>query len=157
VNDDSSSVAEIFMIFKTMLIVSLEMLSEHNLCAPSPAIPNVSAVCLILLDFLMHDAGDFDLEGVEEIVRAADTYGVVLQTRKQINVTEEEIEQLRQEYKGTKKAKGVTWRVEVSSQSFTWTFRRPLLVSIERQADSGDSGINSNPTIPVGSDMISPR
>lgn len=74
------------------------MLAEHKLFSdPDPKIQNPSAICLVLIDFLLKTAEDFDIEGVHEIVRAADKLGVDLDIKKEyrLQIKQGDIEELK--------------------------------------------------------------
>lgn len=98
-NDDSASIKEVFDMFVPMLITSFEMLGEHDLIKPTSAIPNVGIITLLILAFLRNTARDFDIDTCHEILRAADKAGVVLEPRKELSLTQEDLDSLRTEYK----------------------------------------------------------
>jgi len=99
-----------------MFITALEMLHESALIGPiSPLPDNVGVMTLFFLDFMTNTASDFDIEWAHEIVRAADTYGVVLGPLKQIEgVDQGTLDDLREMYKEEKRRKGFAWKTEVS-------------------------------------------
>jgi hypothetical protein len=97
VNDNSDGIGEIFSIFKNMMTTSLEMLSEHNLItSPTTPIPNASVLTLLMIHFLTNVAMDFDVEDVGAIVKAADKVDLKIECRKEVKVTEEDLEDLRE-------------------------------------------------------------
>jgi hypothetical protein len=97
VNDNSDGIGEIFSMFKNMMTTSLEMLSEHNLIAsPTTLISNASVLTLLMIHFLTNVATDFEVEDVGAIVKAADKVGLKIECRKEVNVTEEDLEDLRE-------------------------------------------------------------
>lgn len=111
-NDNSEGIGELFKFFITLAITSYEVLAEHTLIGPTSAVPNVSVLTQIMIKFLSKDAGDFEIEGVEEIVRAADKAGVAWDYRKEIGI-EEEIEEMRESNKGSN-ARKMDWKKAVS-------------------------------------------
>lgn len=97
VDDNSDGIGEIFSMFKNMMTTSLEMLSEHNLIAsPTTSIPNASALTLRMIHFLTNVATDFEVEDVGAIVKAAHKVGLKIECRKEVKVTEEDLEDLRE-------------------------------------------------------------
>lgn len=116
-NEDGDSVKEVFDVFGTMLVTAFEMLSEHNLIREDSPIPNVGIVTLLVIDFLEGTCNDFDMEGVCEIVRAADKFGVKLVPREEVSgVGQGDIDLLRQEYEeaGEEEVKKFDWKSDVS-------------------------------------------
>jgi hypothetical protein len=109
VNDNSDGIGEIFSMFKNMMTTPLEMLSEHNLIAlPTTLILNASVLTLLMIHFLTNVAMDFDVEDVGAIVKAADKVDLKVECRKEVGVTEEDLENLRES--GGKVA---NWKKEV--------------------------------------------
>ena len=108
-NDNSDGIGEIFSMFKTMMITSLEMLSEHDLITSPTPIPNASVLTLLMIHFLTNVATDFSIRGVGAIVKAADKVNLKIECRKEVKVTEDNLEKLR-------KAGGKMgdWKKEVS-------------------------------------------
>lgn len=116
-NENSSHIEEIFEYFIPFLITSLEVLAEHNLFSePNPKIQNPAIICVLLIEFLKHEASDFSVDGVHEIVRAADKLGLALDVKPEykLSTTNEEIEELREEYKESEE-QAVSWKTGVSS------------------------------------------
>jgi hypothetical protein len=99
VNDDSDGVKEVMNMFGTMLLTSFDMLSEHGLLAADSQIPNIGIISLLMIEFSYGSAGDFDLTWACEIVRALDKAGVELKPRKEAGVSQEKIDELREQYK----------------------------------------------------------
>jgi hypothetical protein len=95
--------------FKTMMITSLEMLSEHDLIAPPTPVPNASVLTLLMIYFLSNVATDFSIKGVGAIVKMADKVGLEIEVREEVEVTKDDLEKLR-------KAGGKMgdWKKEVS-------------------------------------------
>jgi hypothetical protein len=109
VNDNSDGIGEIFSMFKSMMTTSLEMLSEHNLIAsPTTPIPNASVLTLLMIQFLTNIATGFEVEDVGAIAKAADKVGLEIECRKEVKVTEEDLEDLRES-----SGKVVNWKKEV--------------------------------------------
>jgi hypothetical protein len=111
VNDDSTSISQIFNFFTTFTATSLELLSEHSLIAPASAVPNANICTLIMLRFLTKDATEVGhrIQSVEKIVQAADKAGLVWDFRKEIGVKEEDVKALRK-----KALRNSDWKKEVS-------------------------------------------
>lgn len=119
VSDNSEGIKEVFEMFISMLIASYGMLGEHDLLKPDLVIPNVGIITLLMLDFLEHGAKDFDLDGYHELVRAADKAGIVLEPRKELNMTEEQLEDLRETHRQedeeeAERKREFDWEVDVS-------------------------------------------
>jgi hypothetical protein len=117
VNDDSYGFREVFDMMGVMFITALEMLHESNLIGPTSPLPdNIGVMTLFFLDFIVNTATDFRIKWAHEIVRAADTYGVVLTPLEQIeDIDESTLFDLREEYSNEKRGKGFAWKTEVSS------------------------------------------
>ena len=115
-NDNSEGIREVFDMMGVMFITALEMLHESSLIGPlSPLPDNVGVMTLFFLDFMINTASDFDIGWAHEIVRVADTYGVVLSPLKQIEgVDQGTLNDLREMCEEEKKGKGFAWKTEVS-------------------------------------------
>jgi hypothetical protein len=98
VNDDSDGMKEVMNMFGTMLLTSFDMLSEHGLLAADSQIPNIGIISLLMIEFSYDSAGDLDLTWACEIVRALDKAGVELKPRKEVEVSQEKIDELREQY-----------------------------------------------------------
>lgn len=90
---------EIMDMFGTMLLTSFDMLSEHGLLAAESPLPNISIISLLMIDFIHSTASDFDVGWTHEVVRALDKAGVEIKSRKEARMRQEEIEELREQYK----------------------------------------------------------
>ena len=115
-NDNSQGIREVFDMMGVMYITALEMLHESGLIGPiSPLPDNIGVVTLFFLDFMINTASNFRIGWVHEIVRAADTYGVVLSPLKHIEgVTQGTLNDLRRLCEDKKKGEGFDWKTEVS-------------------------------------------
>jgi hypothetical protein len=83
VNGNGPGIKEIFFVFITLFITSVDVLSEHNLIKmENSPVPSVGAITLLLISFLKDTAAGFDIDDIHEIVRAADKAGVKLEPRK---------------------------------------------------------------------------
>lgn len=104
-----------FDMMGVMYITALEMLHESGLIGPiSPLPDNIGVVTLFFLDFMINTASNFRIGWVHEIVRAADTYGVVLSPSKNIKgVDQGTLNDLRKMCK-EKKGKRFNWKTEVT-------------------------------------------
>ena len=115
VNDNSQGIREVFDMMGVMYITALEMLHESGLIGPiSPLPDNIGVVTLFFLDFMINTASDFDIGWVHEIVRAADTYGVVLSPSKHIKGVDQGTLNDLMEMCKEKKGKRFNWKTEVS-------------------------------------------
>ncbi|KIM95732.1 hypothetical protein OIDMADRAFT_148790 [Oidiodendron maius Zn] len=112
-NDNSQGIREVFDMMGVMYITALEMLHESGLIGPiSPLPDNLGVVTLFFLDFMINTASNFDIGWVHEIVRAADTYGVVLSPSKHIKgVDQGTLSDLKEMCK-KKKGKRFNWKTE---------------------------------------------
>jgi len=102
----NGGIGEAFQMFIPMLITSFDMLAEHKLIGSEPIrFENVGIVTLLLIDFLTNTAGDFDIDGMYEVVRAADKFGVKLEPVEEVNITKKDLEEMRErcEEEGEKK------------------------------------------------------
>jgi hypothetical protein len=99
VNDDSDGMREVINMFGTMLLTSFDMLSEHGLLAANSPIPNIGILSLLMIEFIEGTASDLDIDWGHEVVRALDKAGVELKPRKEVHVSQEKIEVLREQYK----------------------------------------------------------
>jgi hypothetical protein len=99
VNDDFESMCDIMDIFGTMLLTSLDMLSEHGLLAPDSPLPNIGIMSLLIIEFTQGTAGDFGVQWAHEVVRALDKTGVEIGPRKEVRVSQDCLEELRERYK----------------------------------------------------------
>jgi hypothetical protein len=97
--DDGESLAEIFSIFGTLILTSFDVLSEHDLLVPNSPIPNIGILSLLMVEFLYNSPGDIDSDWAPEVVRALDKAGVEIETRKEVRVSKEKIEELRERYR----------------------------------------------------------
>jgi hypothetical protein len=98
VNDDHGAMCEIMDMFGTMLLTSLDMLSEHGLLASDSPLPNIGIVSLLMIEFIHGTAGDFDIHWAHEVVRALDKAGLEVKPRKEARVSQEKIDELREQY-----------------------------------------------------------
>ena len=114
--DNSEGNREVFDMMGVMFITALEMLHESGLIGPiSPLPDNVGVMTLFFLDFMVNTATDFDIEWAHEIVRAADTYGVVLSPLNQIEgIDQGTLDDLREICEEEKKGQGFVWKTAVS-------------------------------------------
>jgi hypothetical protein len=90
---------EIVNMFGTMLLTSFDMLSEHGLLAADSLIPNIGILSLLMIEFIQGTAGDLDIAWAHEVVRVLDKAGIELKPRKEVRVSQEEIDELREQYK----------------------------------------------------------
>lgn len=98
-----------------MYITALEMLHESSLIGPiSPLPDNVGVMTLFFLDFMINTASDFHIGWAHEIVRAADTYGVVFSPLKHIEGVDQGILNDLRETCKEKKGKRFNWKTEVT-------------------------------------------
>lgn len=98
-NDNSEGIEEVFNMFGTMLLTAFDMLSEHGLLAADSPLPNIGIIALLMIEFLYDTAGDFNINWAHEVVRALDKAGVELKPRKEVRVSQEKIDELREQYK----------------------------------------------------------
>jgi hypothetical protein len=98
VNDNSKAVEEVFDMFGIMLLTSFDMLSEHGLLAVDSLLPNIGIISLLMIEFVYDSAGDFHLKWPHEIVRALDKAGIELKPIKEVCVSQEKIDELREQY-----------------------------------------------------------
>jgi hypothetical protein len=84
-----------------MVFTTYDMLSEHDLFKPDSEIKNIGIISLLILEFLQHEASDFDCNWGREVVRLCDNAGIDLKklVRKQISLKKKDIESLRQDVK----------------------------------------------------------
>jgi hypothetical protein len=117
VNDDWEGMGEVFDILGVMFITALEMLHESGLIGPTSPVPdNIGVMILYFLDFIINTCSDYDMEWVNEIVRAADKYGVALTPVTHIEgVDQDKLDELRDECEETKMRKGLAWKTQVRS------------------------------------------
>ncbi|KAF7886140.1 hypothetical protein EAF00_010243 [Botryotinia globosa] len=77
--DDSSRIEAIVNEFGTMLLTSLEMLSEHNLLAANSAVKNIPVILLLLFKFLKEwEELGYEIGWPCEVVRLCDEAGIDL-------------------------------------------------------------------------------
>ncbi|KUJ09407.1 uncharacterized protein LY89DRAFT_657758 [Mollisia scopiformis] len=100
-NENSPSVKEIIDMLGLMTLTVFDVLSEHDLLKPGSEIKNLEIICLIILDFIVKDCGDFEIEWGCEVMRRCDEAGIELEkhVRKQVNIGVEDLQKLRDEYK----------------------------------------------------------
>ena len=84
-----------------MVLTTYDMLSEHDLFKPDSEIKNIGIMSLLILEFLLVEACDFDCGWGREVVRLCDNVGIDLKkvVRKQVSVSEKDIEAYRQSVK----------------------------------------------------------
>ena len=89
-----------------MVLTCYDVLAEHSLFGPESEVKDIGVITLILLEFLEGDAGDIPAAWGCELVRLCDEAGIELDklVRKQISVTKESLEELRDYYKEKKTA-----------------------------------------------------
>ncbi len=97
-NDDSDGMREVINMFGTMLLTAFDMLAEHGLLAANSPIPNIGIISLLMIEFIEDTASDLDIEWGHEAVRALDKAGVELKPRKEAHVSQEKIDELREQY-----------------------------------------------------------
>lgn len=97
--DDSEAVEDVLDMFGTMLLTTFDVLSEHGLLAADSPLPNIGIISLLMIEFVYDSAGDFALNWAHEVVRALDNAGVELKLRKEVRVSLEKIDELREQYK----------------------------------------------------------
>lgn len=102
--DDADGIREVCEMVATMLLTSLEVLSEHNLFTTDSEIKNIPIVCLIFLEFFDNTAGDLSLACQCEILRLCDEVGIDLakHVRKQLHIPETKFNEWRDQYKSKK-------------------------------------------------------
>lgn len=115
-NENSEGISEVFDMTGVMFITALEMLHESGLIGSTSPLPdNLGVMTLFFLDFMTNTATDFDIEWGHEIVRAADTYGVVLNPLEMVEgIYQRALDDLRELCQQSKKGKGFAWKTEVS-------------------------------------------
>lgn len=125
VSDDSSSVREVFKAVITMFITALEMLHESGLIGPASPLPqNLNVLTLHMLDFMHNTASDFDLEGVDDLVRAAEDFGIVVESVEQIEGVDEGVLEKMRGVSALKRKRGRkfdNWKTFVSKHSCSFT------------------------------------
>jgi hypothetical protein len=116
VNENSEGITEVFDMIGVMFLTALEMLHESGLIGPTSPLPdNLGLMTLFFLDFMTNTATDFDIEWGHEIIRAADTYGVVLNPLEKVEgIYQRALDDLRELCQQSKKGKGFAWKTEVS-------------------------------------------
>ncbi|THV48483.1 hypothetical protein BGAL_0245g00060 [Botrytis galanthina] len=102
--DDSSRLEAIVNEFGTMLLTSLEILSEHNLFAPNSTVKNIPVILLLIFKFLKawEELG-YEIGWPCEVVRLCDEAGIDLvqaiqYTSEKINIQEGKVHTWRKEY-----------------------------------------------------------
>ncbi|TGO46553.1 hypothetical protein BCON_0318g00030 [Botryotinia convoluta] len=102
--DDSSRIEAIVNEFDTMLLTSLEMLSEHNLFAVNSTVKNIPVILLLIFEFLKEreDLG-YEIGWPCEVVRLCDEAGIDLvqarqNTNEKIKIQEGKLHTWRKEY-----------------------------------------------------------
>lgn len=114
-NEDSEAVNEVLNMMGVMFVTALEMLHESGLLGPTSPLPdNVGIMTLLFLEFMTQTCSDFDLEWIHEIVRAADSYGVVLTPPEKIGFGQDALDEWRETCRKRKMVKGFAWKTEVS-------------------------------------------
>lgn len=108
-NEDGESVKAVTDFLGLMIMTVYDMLKEHDLLVastPTTKIKNLETIALLLLEFLFEWCQDLDQEWGCEVVRYFDEAGVDLEKslRKQIDVSAEQIKELRDRYKEKKDA-----------------------------------------------------
>lgn len=98
-NDNSEGIEEVFNMFGTVLLTAFDMLSEHGLLAADSPLPNIGIIALLMIEFVYDSASDFNINWAHEAVRALDKAGVELKLRKEVHVSQEKIDELREHYK----------------------------------------------------------
>ena len=98
-NDDYDSMCEIMDMFGTMLLTSFDMLSEHGLLAADSLLPNIGIISLLMIEFIHGTARDFDIKWSHEVVRALDNAGIEIKPRKEVRVSQDFLDELREHYK----------------------------------------------------------
>ncbi|KAF4624087.1 hypothetical protein G7Y89_g14087 [Cudoniella acicularis] len=96
-NENSEGTGEVFNALGVMFTTALEMLHESCLISlESPLPDNIGVMTLLFLDFMANTASDFDLDWTDDVVRAADGFGVVLEPVEKIKgVDQEMLDELR--------------------------------------------------------------
>ncbi len=98
-NENSSRITEIFNLFSPLLTTCLSLLSSLSLINHPSS--NARIIALLLLEFITHTSGDYDVSGAAEIVERCDAVGLDLKMEglgiKGLEITDEEIEGLREE------------------------------------------------------------
>ncbi len=121
VNEDSEAIEEVLNMLCIMFITALEMLHESNLLGNTTPLPyNVGIMTLLFLNFMTSTCSDFELKWLHEIVRAADTYDVVLviPEPKRIAISQEQLDGLRVKCAKRGMMKGLNWKTRVSRPAF---------------------------------------
>src|SRR5277367_1490483 len=90
---------EIMDMFGTMLLTSFDMLSEHGLLAADSLLPNIGIISLLMIEFIHGTARDFDIKWSHEVVRALDNAGIEIKPRKEVRVSQDFLDELREHYK----------------------------------------------------------
>ncbi|TGO13168.1 hypothetical protein BTUL_0075g00130 [Botrytis tulipae] len=102
--DDSSRIEAIVNEFGTMLLTSLEILSEHNLLAPNSTVRNIPVILLLLFKFLKEwEELGYEIGWPCEVVRLCDKAGIDLvqaiqYTSGKIKIQEGKVHTWREEY-----------------------------------------------------------
>jgi uncharacterized protein YwqG len=81
-----------------MILTTFDILSEHDLFKPDSEIKNIGIVSLLILEFLLVAACNFESDWGHEVVRLCDNAGIDLAkiVRKQVSVSEKDIKEYRQ-------------------------------------------------------------
>jgi len=105
-NEDGDSVKAIAVMLGLLVLTSYSALSEHSLFKPDSEIKNIGIMSLIMLEFALGPAVDLDVEWDCEIVRVCDEAGIDLdkELRKQVDVSKNDLKELRDAYKEKKEA-----------------------------------------------------
>ncbi|KAF4629512.1 hypothetical protein G7Y89_g8636 [Cudoniella acicularis] len=122
-NEDGERTSEIGSMLGLMLLTSYSMLSEHSLfksSSPSSSIKNIGIITLLLLEFLIGPATDLDCGWGCEVVRLCDEAGIELdnELRKQVDFTEENLVEMREDYRKKKTGCGVDLAADYGSDGY---------------------------------------
>jgi hypothetical protein len=99
VNDNSEVIKQVMNMFGTMILTTFDVLSEHDLLATDSPILNIGIVSLLMIEFCYDSAGDYGIDWAHEVLRALDKAGVELKLRKEVLVSQDKIDELREQYK----------------------------------------------------------
>lgn len=90
---------DIFNMFGTLVLTSFDVLAEHDLLRPDSPIPNIGILLLLMIEFLYGIGCDIECNWAHEAVRALDKAGVEIKLRREVCVSQEKIDELRDQYK----------------------------------------------------------
>lgn len=119
--DDPDSVKEVLSMIGVMFVTALEMLHESNLIKDTTPLPdNIGIMTLLFLGFMANTGEDLGLTWLHEVVRAADTYGVVLiiPEGEKVSVSQAQLDKWQKQCSRRAPLKGFVWKTKVSLSLF---------------------------------------